>query len=114
MEKKLEILLILLLLTGCQKTKQIACSYVLEDKQITLDIVAINDEISSIHERTVFEIPNYVIMDETKLSFLEKQLDSSYHFEGNELIKEVDLKLDRIYSLNKTMDVLKTKRFICE
>jgi len=113
MEKRL-VILFLLLITGCQKNNEVACSYIIDEKQVVLDIKAINDDICSIHERTVFVIPNTIMADEEKLIFLNKQLDSNYYFEDNLLIKEEDLDIDNVYSLRKTLEYLKTKRFICE
>lgn len=113
MEKKI-IILGLILLTGCENSKVIACSYELEDKAVYLDIDAINDDIVSIHEKTCFVLPNSVLADEEKYNFIVSQLDGSYHFEDNRLVLENDLLLDDTYSLSKTLEDLKTKRFICE
>lgn len=102
------------MLTGCHNNLAVACNYIADDKSITLDINAINDEISSIGVRTCFEIPQKVMCDEDKINFIKGQLDSSYHFEDNLLIREYAIVLDDVYSLDKTIQYLKTQRFYCE
>lgn len=114
MEKRIAIVVLLVLLSGCQRNLRVACNFVQDDSSIDLDIKAINDDISSIKVRTCFVIPNVVMFDETKLKFVESQLDSSYHFEDNKLIREYDIDLDDAYSLNKTVESLRKKRFYCE
>lgn len=108
------VLLVLLVLSGCQNRLRVACNYQLEDKSIDLDIKAINDDISSINVRTCFEIPYYVLYDQDKLEFLNSQLDDSYHYEDNLLIREYEIPLDRTYSLDMTLADLRKKRFYCE
>ena len=113
MDKK-ALIVLLLLLTGCENKKEIACILSTENKEVSLDIKAINDEISSIHVRNSFVIPYSVINDEDNFSFLSSQLSDDYHFEDNHLIKEYEIELDSNYSLNKTLEYLKTKRYFCE
>lgn len=114
MEKKLTLLSLFFLLTGCYSNHSVACIYSLQDKEVILDINAINDDITSIHERTSFVVPTEVLMNEERLNFLKSQLDNTYHFEDNLLVKERDLDIDDTYSLERTLKYLKTKRFICE
>lgn len=113
MEKRL-VLLILFILTGCQNKKIVACSFGLEDKNINLDINAINDDITSIRVRSCFEIPSSILSDEDKYNFIESQLDSSFHFEDNKLVREYEIELDDVYSLDKTIKYLNSKRYYCE
>lgn len=114
MEKRLILVLLVFILSGCHNNLRVACNYIEEDKSVDLDIKAINDDISSIKVRTCFVIPNVVMFDDEKLEFLKSQLDSSYHFEDNKLIREYDIDLDDTYSLNKTLESLRKKRFYCE
>ena len=114
MEKKLVLLLLLIILSGCQNKKAVACSFGTEEKNISLDIKAINDDITSINVRSCFEIPYNVINDEEKFAFLNSQLDDSFHFEDNKLIREYEIELDDIYSLQKTIKYLNNKRYYCE
>lgn len=46
--------------------------------------------------------------------YLEKQLDDTYHFEDNLLVKEYDVNLYEIYSLSMTLNDLKKELFVCE
>lgn len=113
MEKRL-ILLFILFLTGCQNKKTVACSLGLEDKNINIEINAINDNISSIKVRSSFEIPNSIITNKDSFDFIVKQLDSSFHFEDNKLIREYDVEIDDTYSFDKTIKYLNSKRYYCE
>lgn len=113
MYKKL-VLVILLLLTGCQNRKMVACEYNDSNSEIYIDITAINDDISSFNVKTCYEMPNYVMINEKAYSDLLKQLDSTYHFEGNTLIKEDNYPIDGKYSLALTKDRLRKMRFYCE
>lgn len=113
MEKK-KLIVLLLLLTGCTNYKQAACSLNLQDKQINIDIKAINDDISSIEVRTVFEIPYSVVNNKERFGFLCKQIDEEYHFEDNLLVKEYEVNLDKNYSYALTLEYLKNKRYFCE
>lgn len=113
MEKKL-VLIVLLLLTGCQNKKIIACSFGLDDKNISIDISAINDEISSMKVRSSFEIPNSVLNDSDKYEFLKSQLNDSFHLEDNKLVREYEVAIDDVYSLDKTIERLNGKRYYCE
>lgn len=113
-KKTIVVLLSLFLLTGCHNNLRVACSYSLDDKTIDLDIKAHNDDISSISVRTSFEIPQAVICDKERFDLLNSQLDNTYHFENNLLVREYDIEMDDTYSLKKTIDDLNSKRFYCE
>lgn len=108
------VLVLLVLLSGCQNNKRIACNLIQENKSIDLDIRAINDDISSIDVRTSFIVPNETLFDDKKLEFLKSQLDNSYHFEDNKLIREYSILIDNKYSLDKTLEDLRKKRYYCE
>ena len=114
MVKKILIILSLVLLTACKNNKQVACILNKEDKEISLDIKAINDDITSISVRASFLIPNCVINNEEYYAFLCKQLNKEFHFEDNLLVKEYEIVLDKNYSFNKTIEYLKNKRYFCE
>ena len=115
MEKKVVIVLIVLfILVGCKNNKQASCILDFEDKTISLDIKAINDDISSINVRTSFVIPNSVINNKDRFDFLSKQITQGYHFEDNLLVKEYEVQLDDIYSFKKTIEYLNSKRYFCE
>lgn len=103
-----------MLLCSCNNHKQVACILEKENKSINLDIKAINDSILSINQRIVFELPNDLLANEEWLSLLEKQLDSSYHFEDNKLVSESTIDLDNEYSLSKTIEYLRKEKFFCE
>lgn len=114
MEKKVLIVLFILL-SGCQnKEKLVTCSCLLQDKAIYIDIHAKYDDIQSVEVKETFEIPNKVMADKEKLDFLVKQLDSTYHFENNTLVKTYSVVIDDVYSLDSTIEALKLRRFYCE
>lgn len=113
MDKKL-VLLVLLILCGCSNNKVAACSYSKENSEVFIDIKAINDNIDSIKVRTYYEIPNSVICDEEKYSFLLSQLDDRYHFEDNKLVKEEELPIEDNYSFELTKDYLRSMRYYCD
>ena len=114
MEKRLIILLFLFLCGGCHNNYRIACIYELDDKSLNLDIKAINDDISSIDVRACFEVPYKALLDKEKFDFINSQLDETYHFEDNILVREYSVELDKTYSLDKTIEYLNSKRFHCE
>lgn len=113
MDKRL-VLIIMLILTGCSNSSLTACWYSKDSAEVNLDIKAINDDISSIHVRTSFEIPNNIIADKEKYDFILSQVDKTYHFEDNYLVKEYEVDLDDTYSLSSTKEYLKKMRFYCE
>lgn len=113
-KNKATVVLLLLLLCGCNTQKHIACNYIEDDKEVYLDIDAIDDSIYSIKSKTCFRIPNSVLLNDNYLDDLKKQLDNSHYFEEGSLIKEEELFLDDSYSLQKTIDYLNKKRFYCE
>lgn len=112
--QKIIIILIIFLLTGCENNKHATCTFELEDKKISIDIDAINDDINEIHVRNEFILPNSFIMNDEYKKDLDSQLDSTYHYENNILVKEYDIELDDIYSYENTLKYLKTRRYLCE
>lgn len=112
MKKKLIILLILL--TGCRNNRAYACSRYSNDDSITIDLNAVNDTILTIHVREAFKLPYTLLYDEKKRSFLNSQLDDSYHYENTNLVREYDLFPDQNCSLKMTLDDLQDGRFFCE
>lgn len=114
MDKKLVLIALVFVLTGCENQTLTACFYSKDNAEVYLDINAINDDISSIHTRICFDIPNSIIADKEKYDFIVSQIDNSYHFEDNLLVKEYEIQLNDIYSLSLTKDYLKKMRFYCE
>ncbi|MBO4919370.1 MAG: hypothetical protein J5365_04360 [Erysipelotrichaceae bacterium] len=112
MKKRLIILLILL--TGCRNNRAYACSRYSNDDSITIDIGAVNDTILSFHVREAFKLPYTVLYDEKNRSLLNSQLNDSYHYENNYLVREYDLFPDRDCSLQLTLDDLQGRRYFCE
>lgn len=113
MFKKITILL-LILLTGCQNKKETACMLSNQDSQISIDIKAINDDITSINVREFFIIPSNVISNPEFFNDLNSQINYYYHFEDNLLVKEYEVELDDTYSYSKTLEYLRNKRYFCE
>ena len=102
MEKKLIILLFLM--TGCRNSRAYACSRYSNDDSITINLNAINDTILAIHVREAYKLPHTLLYDKQRKSFLDSQLDDSYHY----------LFPDEDCSLQMTLEDLKTRRYICE
>lgn len=114
-KKAITFLIILFIVCGCKnKDTLTACTYFSDNKQLDLNIYSHYDEIYAIKVREVFDIPQRVISDESKYNFIINQLDDSYRFEDNLLVREYDVELSDIYSLYKTKDYLKDMRFNCE
>ena len=112
MEKKLIILLILL--SGCRNDRTYACSRYSNDDSITINLNAVNDTILAFHVREAFKLPHKLLYDEEKRSFLESQLDDSYHYENGYLVREYDLFPDEDCSLRMTLKDLNNRRYFCE
>lgn len=113
MYKKI-VILILLLLTGCSNNKSIACTYIDGDKSQTINIDAINDVINGINIRVCFVLPKNLLADQEKYDFIVQQLDDSYHFEDNVLVREYNIEINSQYSYELTINDLKNRRFYCE
>lgn len=108
------VILCLFLLSGC-KSKNIACTYYSEQGQIEIEIEAMNDDIKQIEVCSSFNLPMSLVYDEDKYADFLKQLSDEYYIdENNTLIKKESVLLDKKYSLSKTLDYLKMKRFVCE
>ena len=108
------LLLLFILLCSCDSQKSFACVKYSDDNQIYLDINANNDDIDTIKVKEVFILPYEVLNKQINKNYLNIQLDNSYYSIDNKIIKEYDLSLDKIYSLNKTLQYLKKEHFICE
>ena len=115
MFKKQTIIIFLFLLAGCSKPiSNVACTCFKPDSTIQIQIKASGDDIDSIDIITSFEIPNEVLLDEDKYNFLLSQLNDSFYFENNILFKKECVVLDDKYSLEKTINNLRGRRFNCE
>ncbi len=112
MEKKLIILL--LLLSGCRNNRAYACSRYSNDDSITINLNGVNDTILTFHVREAYKLPHTLLYDEQRRSFLNSQLDDSYHYENSYLVREYDLFPDEDCSLQMTLNDLKDRRYICE
>lgn len=104
----------MLLITACENRKHASCVYELEGKKICLDIEAINDDIETIHVRNEFVLPHSLVFNEKYKKDLDEQLDDTYHYEDNLLVKEYDVILDDLYSYNNTLNYLNSRRYHCE
>lgn len=114
MYKKKTLIILLVLLTGCSRNKTLtACTCYKDDSTINIEISAVGDDITGIDIITSFEIPNAVFLDDDKYNLLISQLDNSFYFENNTLIKKENIVLDETYSLQKTIEYLRKRRFNC-
>ena len=107
------IIFLLLSLCSCEKHKTIACERLESDRQIYLDIEADYDDIRTVSVNEVFVIPYSIIANERSMIELRKQLDDSYHFEDNRLIRFYQPFLDDIYSLSETIAYLRDLNYVC-
>ena len=112
MEKKLIILLFLL--TGCLNERTFACSRFLNEDSTTISLDAVNDTILTFRVREAFKLPHTLLYDEAGRSFLDSQLDDTYHYENTYLIREYELFPEKECSLRMTLDDLKNRRYFCE
>ena len=108
-----KVIIILLLLSACEKRRTMACEHREREKQVYLTIEAEYDRIDSIRVDEIFVIPYRLMADNDRLGDLKKQLDQNYRFEGNRLIHSYDYDLDGIYSLSATADYLKDLNYVC-
>ena len=114
MEKKTFALIILLLLCGCGRQRDVACSRFDDKNSYTLKFHSINDDIRMAEAVEVFELPEQLMADRNYFNDLSKQFDESCHLEENRLIRRCGIVLDRTYSLSKTIEELEKQRYHCE
>ena len=113
MSKK-RLIILLLLLCGCTRQREVACVRFNDDDSLTLNITAVNDDIKMIEVVELFEVPSQIMANEGYFDDLKKQFDQSCHMEGNKLIRRYGLFLDQTYSLSKTIESLKKEKYSCE
>ena len=112
MEKK-TLVLLFLLLTGCSY-KSAACVKFDGDKEIDIDIKAVNDDIQTVEISEVFELPYELLANEKEFERFKEQLDVSYHFEDNILIRRYAMVIDDTYSYMDTLKQLNEEKYHCE
>ena len=112
--KKKVILFFLIVLSGCSRQNEIACSLYDNEDTLTLKIFAQNDDIRMIEVVESFKLPEKLLADRKHFDDLSRQFDSSCHMEGNMLIRNYSLLLDGRYSFKATIDDLKARRYNCE
>ncbi len=108
-----KIIIVLLLLSSCEKHRTMACERRDREKQVYLDIEADYDEIRSVLVNEVFVIPYSLTADRRCMEDLKKQLDATYHFEENRLIHRYYYEFEGVYSLSATADYLRNLNYIC-
>ena len=104
----------ILILSGCQRQRTLACSRFNGDDQLTVNITANNDDITMIDVIEVFVLPQDLLADEERFLVLQEQLDNSCHIEGDKLVRNYSLILDGRYSLSMTKSYLEGMRYHCE
>lgn len=110
---RLKWIIILFVLCGCQRQRSIACEKQAGDILTYIDIEAINDDITLIKVKEIFIIEYDLLVNDKIKTFLDKQIDESYYYLDNKLIREYTLFLDNKYSLNKTLEELKKEKYLC-
>lgn len=111
---KKKIVLLFLLLCGCENKRTYACVKDIESNQIYLDIETINDTIISLNVTESFALPFNLLHHENRLNDFKKQLGEDYIIENNKLIHNYLIIPDDRYSISKTLVYLKKEKFICE
>ena len=111
--EKTTLVLLCLLLCGCNR-KSASCVRFKGNDEINIQINALNDVIESIEVSEIFELPYELLSDKEEFERFSRQLDSSYHFEENRLIRRYSIILDDRYSFMETLNKLKKERFNCE
>ena len=107
-------LLILLSICACSRERSAACQRYEKDRQIYIDLEAVNDEIKRIKISEVFVIPHSLLLNGEADSFLREQLDELQRIEGNRLVREYEMIPEETYSLEMTMKHLGKEHFVCE
>ena len=113
-ERNKTLIILFVLLCGCQRERTVSCSCFDGDDSLSLIIHALNDDIVSIEETRVFVLPEHLLANERYFRDLEGQFDPYCHVEGNKLVRRRMLMLDRVYSLELTMKDLQERRYRCE
>lgn len=114
MFKKIGLVVCLLLLVGCKSQRVVSCLIEDDDKIINLNIKANYDDISGIHVIEALKFPKEVILDKEKCRSIIDQFDDGYYLVDNMVVNEYDEKLDKTYSLKKTIESLNKEYFYCE
>ena len=112
--KKILLCLFLAILCGCSKEKIVACSRFINDHQILLNIASDYDDIRQIDVMETLTLPYDLLISEEKMDFLYQQLDDSFHVEENMLVKQYQIIPEETYSLRKTLENLRERRYFCE
>lgn len=113
MEKS--ILILLLILCSCTvKEKSIACSKFETDREIDINIKADYDKIKYVEVIQTYTLDNFLLLNEERLDVLKKQLDDTYYFVDNKLIKKEIIGINDNYSLDETIRYLRKDRYNCE
>ena len=108
------IIILFLFLCGCSNLKQVSCVYHSNDNDLELTIEAINDDVLSIKETSIYNLPSSVFVNEEIYKTFLSQIKDDYYVEDDKIIIKRDLKIDNKYSLYKTIEYLKKMRFNCE
>ena len=111
--EKSTLVLLCLLFWGCNH-KSASCTRFNGNDEISIEIKALNDDIESIEVSEVFELPYDLISDNEEFARFSKQLDASYHFEDNRLIRKYTIVLDDRYSFMNTLQKLEKEHYHCE
>ena len=111
--KKLIWIILFFIICGCTNKKSVACQRYADNIETYIDIQSINDDITLINVKEVFIIDYDLLMDNDIKTFLDTQIDESYYFIDNKLIKEYNLIIDNKYSLSKTLEYLKKEKYLC-
>ena len=98
---------------GCNNNKSVACLKESGNIETYIDIQSINDDITLINIKEIFIIDYDLLMNKDIKTFLDSQIDESYYFLDNKLIREYNLIIDNKYSLNKTLEHLKKEKYLC-
>lgn len=108
------LVILLLLLSGCGRYRNTACELKDQEKEIYINIEAINDDINKIHIVEALYIPYKYLLNKDKLSEIDKQIGDDYQLIDNKIVFEYDVDIKEPYSYRQTIDKLDKEYFYCE
>jgi len=113
MEKK-KLILLCILLCGCDRQRSFACVRDLGKDEIRVDLSAKGDVLSSVQITERYRLPYELLKEEGYLETFDTQLDEDCFREGNDLFCSCLISPIETFSLEKTLERLKSENYVCE
>lgn len=112
MFKKRCLILILVLISGCDSSRTYIATRYEKNNEIRLTITSNFDNIKTIEVRRKFKLPYELLLNDEYLSNFNSQLDNTYHYEDNFLIQEYCVPVNGKYSVSSTIAYLKEQKYV--